>query len=100
MNGAAAHVIPLRLVHPSERLRRQLSNAVRGAGVNLVRPNARLHLQAAHALYGCGHAPGGVEGGSRAKQDTKERIDVGDPRLVFEDRAVIFEVPKRDLVSY
>jgi hypothetical protein len=99
MNGAAAHIIPPCLVHPPERLRRQLRNAVRGAGVYLVRPNARLLLQAAHALYGCGHARGGVEEGFRAAdQETEEWIDVGDPRVVLEDRAIIVEVPKRDLV--
>jgi hypothetical protein len=56
-------------------------------------------LQATHALYGCGHAGGGVKGGFRAAdQETEERIDVGNPRLVFKDRAVVVEVPKRDLV--
>jgi hypothetical protein len=99
MNGTAAHIIPPRLVHPPERLCRQLRNAVRGAGVHLVRPNARMGLQATHALYGCGHARGGVKGGFRAAdQETEERIDVGNPRLVFKDRAVVVEVPKRDLV--
>jgi hypothetical protein len=99
MDGAAAHIIPPRLVHPPERLRRQLRNAVRSGGVHLVRPNARLRLQAAHALYGCGHARGGVERGVRAAvQEADERIEVGYPGVVFEDRAVVVKVPKRDLV--
>ena len=96
MNAPAGHVVTPGLVEGTERLGGKHGDALRDAAVLGVGADA-----ARLGLVADGRDPGGLRGRGGEAGAAVEGApvgEVGDPGVVFEDEAVVVEVPVGDLV--